>query len=91
MSDKNNDTPAAPMDSWKMACSLLVGIRQAITQGRAEHDAIRAANPDRTFMARAHIPVRVTETLIEVENELDRELAHVARSSNLAMPGKPVT
>ena len=87
MTKTNKDTDAAaPMDSWAMACSLLVGVRQAIAKGKAEHAAITAANPNRTFIAEAHVPRRVTEALIEIESELDRELAHVARSSNLAMP-----
>lgn len=74
------------MDSWAMACSLLVGVRQALAKGQAEHAAIIAANPNRTFIAEAHVVADTVGTLREVESTLNWELSRTARSSNLAMP-----
>lgn len=86
MTDKKTNDTTTPMDSWAMACSLLVGVRQAIAKASAEHSAIIAANPDRPFIAEAAIVADTIGTLREVERTLDFGLAQTARSSNLAMP-----
>lgn len=86
MTDKNSNDTTAPMDSWAMSCSLLVGVRQALTKAAAEHAAIIEANPDRTFIAEAAVVADTIGTLREVERTLDYELARISRSSNLAMP-----
>ncbi|WP_341234927.1 hypothetical protein [uncultured Sulfitobacter sp.] len=79
-------TTPTDMDSWAMACSLLVGVRQAIAKGKAEHAAITEANPNRTFFAEAAVVADTVAILQDVERALDWELSRTARSSNLAMP-----
>ncbi|WP_295511852.1 hypothetical protein [uncultured Sulfitobacter sp.] len=79
-------TTPTEMNSWAMACSLLVGVRQALAKGQAEHAAIIAANPNRTFIAEARVVADTVNVLRDVENTLDWELSRTARSSNLAMP-----
>ena len=86
MTDKKTENATTPMDAWQMACSLLVGVRQAIAKGTTEHAAIIAANPDRTFIAEAHVVADTVAILREVESTLDWELSRTARSSNLSMP-----
>ncbi|NKX40406.1 hypothetical protein HGG71_02865 [Rhodobacteraceae bacterium R_SAG2] len=86
MTDKKTDSPAMPMNSWEMACSLLVGARRAIAKATEEHDAIRAANPHRTFIAEAATVADTIETLRNVASTLDWELARTARSANLSVP-----
>lgn len=86
MTDKNTDNQVTPMNSWEMACSLLVGARQAIAKATEEHDAIRAANPHRTFIAEASTVASTIETLQGVASTLDWELSRNARSSGLSMP-----
>lgn len=86
MTDKKADSPAMPMNSWEMACSLLVGARQAIAKATEEHDAIRKANPHRTFIAEASTVAATIETLQDVASTLDWELSRTARSSGLSMP-----
>jgi len=86
MTDKKTTNPTPPMDSWAMACSLLVGVRQAITKAAEEHAAILAANPDRTFIVEAATVADTLATLRGVASTLDYELARTARSSNLPMP-----
>ena len=88
MTDKNTENPETPMNSWEMACSLLVGARQAIAKAAAEHDAIRRANPHRTFIAEASTVAATIETLQSVASTLDWELSRTARSSGLSMPTK---
>ncbi len=86
MTDQNADNSNIPMDSWAMAFSLLVGMRQAIAKGVAEHAAVLAANKDRTFIAEASTIADTIAVLRGVENTLDYELTRTARTSNLPMP-----
>jgi hypothetical protein len=79
-------TTPTEMDSWAMACSLLVGVRQALAKGKSEHAKIIAANPNRTFIAEARVVADTVGILRDVESTLDWELSRTARSSNLAMP-----
>jgi len=86
MTKDNTETTGPQMNSWEMACSLLVGVRQAITVATAEHDAIRAANPGKLFIAEASTVASTIEILREVAQTLDWELSRTARSANLPMP-----
>ncbi len=86
MTDKKTDNPTPPMDSWAMACSLLVGMRQAIAKAVTEHAEILAANEGRTFIAEASTIADTIAVLRDVESTLDYELARTARTSNLPMP-----
>ena len=87
MTNTPTETPTpTEMDSWAMPCSLLVGVPQALAKGKAEHAAIIAANPNRTFIAEARVVADTVGILRDVESTLDWELSRTARSSNLAMP-----
>ncbi|WP_300017271.1 hypothetical protein [uncultured Roseobacter sp.] len=78
--------PATDMNYWEMACSILVGLRQAVSKAQAEHGAIRAANPGKMFVSEASIAADTCDVLREAERVLDRELSKVARSSSLPFP-----
>ena len=86
MSIRTKAGTATDMNYWDMACSILVGLRQAASKAQTEHDAIRAANPHQMFVSEASIAADTCDVLREAERVMDRELSKVARSSNLPFP-----
>lgn len=86
MTDKTKT--AADMDSWQMACSLLIGLRQTIAKAKEEHAAILEANHGRTFITGASVITDTVAVLRDVERTLDYDLANIARSSGKPFPKK---
>ena len=76
------------INSWAMACSLLIGTRQAIAKANAEHAAIVAETQGNTFLSGASTIADTAAVLRDIERSLDWELSRIARSSNLPMPTK---
>lgn len=80
-------TPSvAPMDSWKMAVSILVGINKTLRQLELERAAIlenHGGNPLAPgLMKLSH----TTEALMDARRTLNPDLRNIARASGLTMP-----
>ena len=85
--DDDHAVPAAsPMDAWRMASSILVGLNKAIKKAEEERSAALAQGNGNPFAPGVSTPSQIAEALIEARRVLAPQLHATAKSSGLAMP-----
>ena len=85
--DDDHAAPSvAPMDSWKMATSILVGINRTLRQLEAEREALLEKHGGNPLAPGLMKLSHMTEALMDARRTLNPDLRNIARANGLTMP-----
>ena len=76
----------APLDSWQMATSILLGINKTLRQLEAERAIILERHEGNPIAPGLMKLSHMTEALMDARRVLNHDLRNIARSSGLTMP-----
>lgn len=88
MTDTTTDKTSTEMDSWAMACSVLVGMWKAMDKARDEHARLLAEHYGKPFAPGASTISATLGSLMEAERSLQTDLRRIARTSGFPVPEK---
>jgi hypothetical protein len=79
-------TDSPEMDTWPMACAVLVALDQTEAKARLDYSALRDATPDNPFAKGMTGALALAQTLQDNRRRLEADMRQFARSSGLTMP-----